>query len=165
MPELMDRSDYVKKIFELGEALRQAHPDPTEHPPIPWAVLNLTMAQLRTLFLIVRQEKATSRELATALGVTPANITGIVNRLVRHGLVSRKRNPRDRRVLLLRATEKGRGLVEEMQTSMQEKMMSQLPKILEVMSLEDISALVQALSGFVAAVVANETGEEGTERI
>jgi len=159
----MEKPDYIKRIFELVQALGRAHPAATEHPPILWAVLNLTMAQLRTLFLIVRREKATSRELATALGVTPANITGIVNRLVRQDLVTRKRNPRDRRVLLLRATEKGRGLVAEMQTSMQERMMNQLPGVFEMMRLEDLSALVQGLSGFVAAVEAGERGKDKHE--
>jgi len=157
----MEKPDYIKRIFELGQALGRVHPAATEHPPMPWVILHLTMAQLRTLFLIVRREKATSRELATALGVTPANITGIVNRLVRQYLVTRKRNPGDRRVLLLRATEKGRSLVAEMQTSMQERMMHRLPGVFEMMRLEDLSALVQGLSGFVAAV---ETGERSKDK-
>jgi DNA-binding MarR family transcriptional regulator len=43
--------------------------------------LNLIMVQLKTLFLVASQDGITSRELATALKVSPANITGIIDRL------------------------------------------------------------------------------------
>ena len=47
--------------------------------------------------------------LSDALMVSNGNVTGIVDWLVRHGLVERIAKPGDRRVSLVRLTEKGRG--------------------------------------------------------
>ena len=46
--------------------------------------------------------------LSDALMVSNGNVTGIVDWLVRHGLVERVRQPGDKRVSLVRLTEKGR---------------------------------------------------------
>ncbi len=47
-------------------------------------------------------------ELSTALGVTPRNVTTIVDRLEHDGLVVRKPDPTDRRAILLELTTQGR---------------------------------------------------------
>jgi DNA-binding MarR family transcriptional regulator len=52
-------------------------------------------------------------DLSTALGVTPRNVTTIVDGLEREGLLARHRDRDDRRVILLELTEKGRAQVEQ----------------------------------------------------
>lgn len=47
-------------------------------------------------------------ELSRRLLVTAGNITGIINRMVRDGLVARARDPKDRRVVRVKLTPKGR---------------------------------------------------------
>jgi len=46
--------------------------------------------------------------LAEAMGVTTANMPGLIDRLETDGLVSRNRSRRDRREILLKASQKGR---------------------------------------------------------
>ena len=49
-------------------------------------------------------------ELSRRLMVTNGNITGLIDRLVRDGLVARETAPNDRRMQLVRLTDAGRGL-------------------------------------------------------
>jgi DNA-binding MarR family transcriptional regulator len=85
--------------------------------------------------------------LAEALKVTPANVTGIVDRLEEQGLVSRTPNPEDRREITLQATDKGKSLV----SNLKEAGIKEMTKILSLLSLGELSALVQGLSAFVRA--------------
>ena len=52
--------------------------------------------------------------LADALGVTPRNITGLVDGLVDGGLVTREPHPTDRRATLVTPTARAERLLEEM---------------------------------------------------
>lgn len=52
-------------------------------------------------------------ELAEKLLVTGGNVTYVMDRLESQGLVTRRRSPEDRRVVLARLTDEGRGLVAE----------------------------------------------------
>ncbi len=54
------------------------------------------------------------KKLAEALGVTPPNVTGIIDRLVEQALVTRTENPEDRRIMLLQTTEKGHELLDNL---------------------------------------------------
>ncbi len=110
----MDKVTLIEKIIQLQRQLNRAL---RQHEPDVWMNLNLTIAQLKSLFFIVNEGSINFRKLAAALGVTPANMTGIVNRLVVQGLVSRTENPEDRRMLLLRATGKGEALVTNLRES------------------------------------------------
>ncbi len=47
-------------------------------------------------------------EIGKRTWVTPANVTGVVDTLERNGLVSRNRHSRDRRVIMVALTAKGR---------------------------------------------------------
>ncbi len=53
-------------------------------------------------------------DLSAALGVTPRNITTIVDGLEREGLLARHHDHHDRRAILLELTEKGRAQVEQL---------------------------------------------------
>ena len=56
-------------------------------------------------------ERASMGDLAEALGLSRAGVTGTVNRLVADGLVLRERGDGDRRLLLARLTPAGRARV------------------------------------------------------
>jgi MarR family transcriptional regulator, 2-MHQ and catechol-resistance regulon repressor len=55
-----------------------------------------------------------SRELAKSMGVTVATISSISNTLERKGLVARRVNPRDRRLVELGITDEGRQVMEDL---------------------------------------------------
>ncbi|MFJ3104088.1 MarR family winged helix-turn-helix transcriptional regulator [Streptomyces sp. NPDC086835] len=69
------------------------------------AVQGLTMTQAKMLILL--RKPLPMRALAGLLACDASNITGLVDRLEAHGLVSRHLDPADRRIKNVVATEKG----------------------------------------------------------
>lgn len=69
----------------------------------------ITFPQLMVMKHLRQKGRATPKELADALEVTPGNITGVIDRLEREGLVSRARSTEDRRVVYIRLTEEAHG--------------------------------------------------------
>lgn len=64
--------------------------------------------------LHARQEGMKMSELSQHLVVSNGNVTGVVDRLVSEGLAERENMPTDRRAFLVRITDKGRKLMDEM---------------------------------------------------
>ncbi len=67
----------------------------------------LTVARAHLLWELHRRGPSTQRILAEALGVSPRNITGLVDALVTTGFVTRAPHPKDRRATLVSFTEHG----------------------------------------------------------
>ena len=67
----------------------------------------LTGPQSAVLRTLVKYGSLSSASLSRRLYVTPANITGIIDRLERRGLVERTRKKGDRRIGLVKLTESG----------------------------------------------------------
>jgi DNA-binding MarR family transcriptional regulator len=78
------------------------------------------------------------------LGVTPTNMTGIVNRLVRQGLVSRTEDAQDRRSLSLRATDKG----EELVIKLRSRRTDYLSGVLNRIHVDELAGMAQGLVAF-----------------
>jgi len=79
----------------------------------PLLTANLTMPQFRLLLVLALRGGAASHDLAESMGVSLATITGIVDRLAAQDLVTRREDPRDRRVRRVELTAAGRGLVDD----------------------------------------------------
>jgi DNA-binding MarR family transcriptional regulator len=141
---IMDKSQLVQEIVELEQQVGRVI---GQHAHSIWIDSGLTMTQLRSLFLITSKGSTNFRKLAKALGVTPSNVTGIVDRLVEQGLVSRIQNPEDRREMTLQATDKGKALV----SNLKETGIKLMTQILSLLSLEELSALAQGLAAFIRA--------------
>jgi DNA-binding MarR family transcriptional regulator len=71
----------------------------------------LTRARATVLWELHRQGPVTQRELSEALGVTPRNVTGLLDGLEGTGLVARGSHPTDRRATLVTLTELGSDVV------------------------------------------------------
>lgn len=67
----------------------------------------LTRARAAVLWVLRDREPITQRALAGRLGVTPRNVTGLVDALEEGGYVTREKHPTDRRALLVTLTQKG----------------------------------------------------------
>jgi len=141
---IMDKSQMVQEVVELE---RQVGRIIGQHVPNVLIDSGLTLTQLRSLFLIANEGSTNFRKLARALKVTPSDVTGIVDRLVEQGLVSRTQNPKDRREMTLQATEEGKDLV----YNLKEAGIKQMTQILSLLNLEDLSSLTQGLSAFINA--------------
>lgn len=71
---------------------------------------DLTGPQSSVLRSLVKYGSLSSASLSRRLYVTPSNITGIIDRLEKKGLVERVKKEGDRRVALITLTEKGADL-------------------------------------------------------
>jgi DNA-binding MarR family transcriptional regulator len=73
----------------------------------------VSSTQLHVLFVLACNEALPMSRLAELLDVSLPNVTGIIDRMVEHGLVERTRDDQDRRLVLVSATDAGRAMVEE----------------------------------------------------
>ncbi len=110
--------------------------------PGAWLALNLSIAQLKSLLFINFEGETNFKNLATALGVSPPNVTGIVDRLVEHGLVSREYNQLNRREQKLKLTAKGKDII----NGLRERVSSHLSSLLERLDVQDLAALARGLN-------------------
>ena len=76
-----------------------------EHQPP--ADAGISMAQLRCLHLIAGAGELRMSRLVAQLGVSISTVSGLVDRLVDHGFVSRRDDPLDRRQVVLSPTPAG----------------------------------------------------------
>ncbi len=72
------------------------------------AARGLSRARATVLWNLHGGGPMTQRALATAIGVTPRNVTGLVDALEADGFVARGPHPGDRRATLVTLTDKGR---------------------------------------------------------
>jgi DNA-binding MarR family transcriptional regulator len=82
-----------KKSDLIGEIIRRQmliQSRIRDDAPGAWLALNLSIAQLKSLFFINFEGVTNFKSLAAAPGVTPPNVTGIIDRLVEHELVNRE---------------------------------------------------------------------------
>lgn len=86
----------------------------------------LTAAQLMCLHTMERKGQCTSGELASAMEISQATVTGILDRLESRGVVTRHRDVRDKRRVLVQITEAGQGLVEAAPPPLQQQFAERL---------------------------------------
>jgi DNA-binding MarR family transcriptional regulator len=152
---MKEKAELVEQIIELQRQVRRAL---RGYVPEAWMNLNLTIPQLKSLFLIAREGSMNTKSLAKELGVTSPNVTGIIDRLVKQGLVSRQENPEDRRMLEIRVTDKGEAIL----ASLREEMISSMSGLLARMSTEELSSVARALASLARAAEAQK-GESQDE--
>ncbi|MFH1982409.1 MAG: MarR family transcriptional regulator [Pseudomonadota bacterium] len=80
----------------------------------------LTIPQLMILNEIERAHDISASDLARAVSLSQATVTGILERLENRGLITRKRSESDRRRIHVRATDPGRALLDAAPPLMQE---------------------------------------------
>jgi DNA-binding MarR family transcriptional regulator len=123
-----------------------------------WMELNLTIAQLKCLFYIDGEGSSNQKSIAAVLGVTPPNVTGIIDRLVEQQLVTRHENENNRRMQIIELTPKSKALLSELK----ERRMNHLASRLDQIKIEDLQALLQGLRGLSQV---EETGPEKPEHL
>ncbi len=103
----------------------------------------LTMQQLKVLTLIAAErDRATGHDLADALAVSVATMSGLVDRLVEHGMVRRSDDPDDRRIRRLAVTESGAATLRSLISSSN----TIPPTVLARLDDEELRCLVRGLA-------------------
>jgi DNA-binding MarR family transcriptional regulator len=117
---IADRDELVGRVIDAQWCLRRSF---ARGGAAPLLDLNLTMQQTKALVVLSLHDNALSGQaLAKHLGVSLATLTGIVDRLVTQGLVTRREDAEDRRVRLVELTEEGRTIVENVRDAGLEQM-------------------------------------------
>jgi len=138
------RDQLVAELCELHPALRrifEVRPDPEQRAL--WRPL--TVHQLEALMVLARAGSVTMGELCEELDISESAGTALSDRLVGRGLVERRSDPRDRRVVRLAMSERARGMVD----AFAEVKRRQMARALSVLDTEDLQALVAILERLV----------------
>jgi DNA-binding MarR family transcriptional regulator len=138
------KKELIDQVMRLQMQIQRQMRDDA---PDAWLALDLTIGQLKSLFFINFEGVTNLKHLAAALGTTPPNVTGIIDRLVEHNLVSRECNQLNRREQILKLTSTGRELMAELK----ERATSQHTRMLEQLEIADLAALVQGLTALARA--------------
>ncbi|MFL5758987.1 MAG: MarR family winged helix-turn-helix transcriptional regulator [Thermomicrobiales bacterium] len=101
---------------------------------------DLSLRQLSALY-IIRHESATLGQVARRLMVTPAVVTGLIDRLEKRGYVQRVNQPGDRRRIHLALTEEGRARSIEVENFLISDIATQVRKL----SAHEMEALERGL--------------------
>jgi DNA-binding MarR family transcriptional regulator len=75
--------------------------------------MGVSMAQLHILYTLQRSGEMPMSRLADVLQVSLSNATGLIDRIEERGFVERTRVPEDRRIVMIRVTDAGRRMLEE----------------------------------------------------
>lgn len=129
---------------EIQDLVRQWRALATSSRP-HWGAVDLTFTQLRALSLLGRQQPLRVSGLAAALGVGLASASALADRMSRHGLVTRRSDPTDRRIVLLELGPRGRRLLERLERGS----LDHFGKLIERMTPAERDALAIALRAFV----------------
>ena len=73
----------------------------------------VTLTQYRTLVVLASRGSQSLAELAEAVAVTPPTATRMCDRLIKKGLIVRRQDPGDRRLIRLTLAKRGRDLVDD----------------------------------------------------
>lgn len=111
-----------------------------------WLELNLTMAQLKTLFVLSNEGPLSIGQLGYRMGVTLPTASYQVDRLVRASLVERVEDSQDRRRTLVHLMPDA----EELVRSLRQGRAGQLRAWLSMMSPDDIAALDRGMAALAA---------------
>lgn len=117
-----------------------------------WVELDLTMAQLKTLFTLEYGGPATIGHTAERLGVSLPTASHLIDRLVHGGFVDRTEDPADRRRTLAAVTAKGSALTRRLRQGSRDSLINWLSE----MDDDELSALAVGINSLARIVAPTE---------
>jgi DNA-binding MarR family transcriptional regulator len=113
IPPVDDRDDLPRAMADrLGFLLGRAHITHRQVAEAALAPLGLAPRQFGALSLLADEGPLSQQRLGERMGVDRTTMVALVDGLERSGLVERERDPDDRRAYALRATPRGRRVLE-----------------------------------------------------
>ena len=119
----------------------------------------LTGPQSLVLRLLIKKGALSSADLSRQMYVTPSNITGIIDRLEKKGLVERIRKQDDRRIALITLTNSGQKLGQTIPDPIEKKFVNQLAD-LEPEHLQIVAMAMNQILNLIDLKGAGETSPE-----
>ncbi|MBN1152582.1 MAG: MarR family transcriptional regulator [Dehalococcoidia bacterium] len=155
-----DRRSLISEIIAIADR------ETVRMPPVmgeEWLTLDVTMSQFKVLLLLQKEGAMRVSEIASALSVSQAVVTGLTDRLVHRGLIERIGDPHDRRVVICRLTDEG----SQMTRALMRSSLERGRKLLEVMTVDELKLLKQTfdMAAGVLDRVRHKLGLEPVEQI
>lgn len=110
-----------------------------------------TRAQWIVLFRLRQQEGLSQVDLADVLELQPISLVRLLDRLVEHGLLERRHDPKDRRANRLFLTASGRQLVDDLDSlrdSIAADVLQDIPSTSLQTSLDTLKDIKERIKGF-----------------
>jgi DNA-binding MarR family transcriptional regulator len=135
-------------IEQIMACFRQLGHDLSPLNATDWLELDLTMAQLKALFVLAGNGRPTVGEVGQMLRIQLPAASYTVDRLVRLELARRCEDAEDRRRTFVDLTPRGQALVERLRDARRDVIQRRLAEL----SPEDLGALLQGLQSLAAAI-------------
>ncbi|MBU0478979.1 MarR family transcriptional regulator [bacterium] len=113
----------------------------------------INSSQLSCLLVLGELGSISLSQLSKKVSLSPSMITGVIDQLENGDLVKRVRNSTDRRVILIKLTEKGKDTLKNAPLSIQKKLVNALSAIKKEEKIEINKSLLKLLSMMVSEVL------------
>jgi MarR family transcriptional regulator, organic hydroperoxide resistance regulator len=117
----------------------------------------VSMGHLHLMSMLDRHGELPMSRVAELLGVSDSNATGLVDRMEEHGFVERVRHPEDRRVVLVRVSDRGRQILSDVEVVRDDIIFRVLGR-LDLARLQRLALALDDIRSVVAEVAAEEPG-------
>jgi DNA-binding MarR family transcriptional regulator len=136
-----NRQEMVEGLLKLAAKLFRI-----SLPIVPREIIDMdvTMTQLKIMFLLFVDGPKRMSDLASDIGVTLATATGLVERMVERDIVTRESQPDDRRVVLCCLSESGRISISRIWESAGNRM-KELIQSLDTINLQSLTEALEAM--------------------
>ena len=148
-------TDRIRRIESLVKQISGL----TAFRPDTWRDVDLTLAQLKAVFLLRRAQPRTLTDLALALGISLTSASALVERLVRLGMVERSADVSDRRQVQIELSPDGASLVERLERQSRGELLAALGRMGE----PGLASLETGLTELLAAVRPTRPAAPGAE--
>lgn len=122
----MSLSEFADKLNEMMPVIMKHH---MKTQLSDMMESKITFPQMVILNILHEKGESKMTQLANAVNVTTAAMTGVVDRLVRDGYAQRTSDENDRRVVKVNVTKKGAGLIERINKHKKAMIMDMFGKI------------------------------------
>ncbi len=146
MTQSMKRAELLDRVVELQTHVVELLESDRARA---WLDVDLTVQQLKVVFLAVRMGSLTAGQISRELRVGLSTVTGLVDRLADQDLVVRGEDPSDRRATRVVPTDAARALVERLYSYRR----AEFQRLLERASTEALAALAEGLAGLETAAL------------
>jgi len=147
MPDRAETIEQIVRAFHrIGHALYPA-------ATLEWVDLELTMAQVKALFVLSQSGPMSVSELGQKLRVQPPAASHTADALVRLGMVERYEDREDRRRTLLRLSDEAEALVDRLRQGRREWVHRWLGELTD----DELAELLRALRPLEAVVTDSHT--------
>jgi DNA-binding MarR family transcriptional regulator len=114
LPSALSRSPDDPLTAAAFDLMRVVHSMPRQMPPPPSPDRDLTLGQIRLLYLLRRKGPQPMGQIAEILNLSSTAASGFVTRVERHGFVERQHRSDDRRIVDCVLTEAGSQFLDEL---------------------------------------------------